>query len=102
MCTNTEFSKSSTTRFILLAFPSALLFNYAKHENLATDFIFNQIHINATVYSTYTGHAPLIGYDLLDGHIKSLHANFQVSASLGKKVLIFFSKKNFTSIFQKL
>ena len=36
----------------------------------------------------YTG--PLLGYDLLDGHIKILLANFKVSASLSKKVLIFF------------
>ena len=47
-------------------------------------------------------HAPLLGHDLLDGRIKIVHANFQVSASLSKKVLIFFPKKNFTSIFQQL
>ena len=35
------------------------------------------------------GHAPSLGYDLLDGGIGRLHTNFQISASLSKKVLIF-------------
>ena len=38
------------------------------------------------------GHAPSLGYDLLDGPKKRLHTNFQVSASLSKKILIFFPK----------
>ena len=45
------------------------------------------------VYGDWAGHAPLLGYDLLDGPKKRLHTNFQVSASLSKKVLIFFQKK---------
>ena len=40
-----------------------------------------------------------LGYDLLDGPKRRLHANFQISASLSKKVLIFYPKNRFTSIF---
>ena len=39
------------------------------------------------------GHAPLLGYDLLDGGIGRLHTKFQTSAALSKKVMIFFPKK---------
>ena len=30
------------------------------------------------VSGSRVGHAPLLGYDLLDGHIESVHANFQM------------------------
>ena len=50
------------------------------------------------VYGDWEGHDLSLGYDLLDGPKKRLHANFQVSASLSKKVLIF-SK---SAIFQQL
>ncbi len=39
-----------------------------------------------------TGHAHLLGYDLLDVCIGRLHTNFQISATLSKKVLIFVPK----------
>ena len=39
--------------------------------------------------SVWVGHAPLLGYALFDNCIGRLHANFQVSATLSKKVLIF-------------
>ena len=42
----------------------------------------------------WAGHDPSLGYDLLDGPKKRLNTDFQVSASLSKKVLIFFQKKN--------
>ena len=60
------------------------------------------------VYGDWVGHDPSLGYDLLDGPNKRLHANFQVSASVSKKVLIFFQKKfhvNFSTavtFFQKI
>ena len=47
---------------------------------------------SALVYYDWVGHIPSLGYDLLDGHIKSVHANFWLSALLSNKVLIF-SKK---------
>ena len=37
------------------------------------------------------GHDPSLGYDLLYDPKKRLHVNFQVSATLSKKVLIFLS-----------
>ena len=37
------------------------------------------------VYGDWEGHDLSLGYDLLDGPKKRLHANFQVSASLSKK-----------------
>ncbi len=36
------------------------------------------------------GHVPLLGYVLLDNCIGRLYTKFQVSATLSKKVLIFF------------
>ncbi len=39
-----------------------------------------------------TGHAHLLGYDILDECIGRLHANFQISPTLSKKVLIFVPK----------
>ena len=42
------------------------------------------------VSGDWAGHAPSLGYDLLDGPKKRLYTNFQVSATLSKKVLIFF------------
>ena len=41
------------------------------------------------------GHAPSLGYDHLDGGIGRLHTNFQISATLSKKVLIFSQKGHF-------
>ena len=40
------------------------------------------------------GHAPLLGYDHLYGNIGRLHTNFQISATLSKKVLIFLQNQN--------
>ena len=45
------------------------------------------------VYGDWTGHDTSLGYDLLYGPKKRLYANFQVSASLSRKVLIFSKKK---------
>ena len=44
---------------------------------------------SATADRDWVGHGPLLGYALLDNCIGRLHANFQVSATLSKKVLIF-------------
>ena len=44
------------------------------------------------------GHGPLLGGDLLDGNIGGLHTNFQVSATLSKKVKKIFPKR---PIFQR-
>ena len=44
---------------------------------------------------SFWGQGEPLGYDLLDRRIKSMHANFQVSDSLSKKVPIFFPKKKF-------
>ena len=41
-------------------------------------------------------HAPSLGYDNLDGCIGRLHTNFQISATLSKKVLIFSQKGYFS------
>ena len=41
------------------------------------------------------GHAPSLGYDNIDGSIGRLHTNFQISATLSKKVLIFVPKMHF-------
>ena len=46
------------------------------------------------VYGDWVGHVPSLVYDFLDGPVKRLHANFQVSASLSKKVLIFLLNQN--------
>ena len=42
-------------------------------------------------YSFFALNVPLHGRDLLDNYIGRLHTNFQMSATLSKKVLIFFS-----------
>ena len=39
-----------------------------------------------------TGHAHLLGYDILDECIGRLHTHFQILATLSKKVLIFVPK----------
>ncbi len=51
------------------------------------------------VYGDWAGHDPSLGYDLLYGPKKRLHANFQVSATLSKKVLIILSVQ--TSAYKK-
>ena len=45
------------------------------------------------------GHAPSLGYDLLDGGIGRLHTNFQISATLSKKVLIFLANLEISSLY---
>ena len=45
------------------------------------------------------GHAPSLGYDLLDGGISRLHTNFQISATLSKKVLIFLANLEILSLY---
>ena len=45
------------------------------------------------------GHAHLLGYDFLDGCIGRLHTNFQISATLSKKVLIFVQKCHFSTFY---
>ena len=67
------------------------------HFSKSVHHFFNQTGIgaifwkraSATADGDCVGHGPLLGYGLLDNCIGRLHANFQVSATLSKKVLIF-------------
>ena len=45
------------------------------------------------------GPRPSLGYDLLDGGIGRLHTNFQISATLSKKVFIFLANLEISSLY---